>query len=123
MMIIVSHYYYFFWLLQETQHYGTVLRVHDAVGVIGIACPDESPLLSFVSLFAPAFIRGNTILIVPSEKYPLPALQLYQVPCLISLSYFLSVFVLFFWIFLLLGLSVFSPFFLLLFISSSQETF
>jgi NAD-dependent aldehyde dehydrogenases len=56
-----------------------VLRVHDSVGVVAIACPDEAPLLSFISLMAPAFIRGNTILIIPSEKYPLPALQLYQV--------------------------------------------
>ena len=78
-------------LLQETQHYGTVLRVHDAVGVIGIACPDEAPLLSFVSLFAPAFIRGNTILIVPSEKYPLPALQLYQVTFLFNGLFFLFI--------------------------------
>ena len=49
------------------------------MGVIGIACPDESPLLAFVSLFAPAVVRGNTIIIVPSEKYPLSATDLYQV--------------------------------------------
>jgi len=65
--------------VQETQHYGTVLRVHDSVGVIGMACPDESPLLSFISLMAPAFVRGNVSVIIPSEKYPLPALELYQV--------------------------------------------
>ena len=47
--------------------------------MIGIACPDESPLLAFVSLFAPAVVRGNTIIIVPSEKYPLSATDLYQV--------------------------------------------
>ena len=46
--------------------------------MIGIACPDESPLLAFVSLFAPAVVRGNTI-IIPSEKYPLSATDLYQV--------------------------------------------
>ena len=49
------------------------------MGVIGIACPDESPLLAFVSLFAPTVVRGNTIIIVPSEKYPLSATDLYQV--------------------------------------------
>jgi acyl-CoA reductase-like NAD-dependent aldehyde dehydrogenase len=38
-------------------------------------------LLGFVSLFAPAVVRGNTIVIVPSEKYPLAALDLYQVGC------------------------------------------
>ena len=49
------------------------------MGEIGIACPDESPLLAFVSLFAPAVVRGNTIVILPSEKYPLSATDLYQV--------------------------------------------
>lgn len=53
--------------------------MHEPVGVIGIVCPDESPLLSFVSLFAPAVVRGNVVVIVPSEKYPLLALDLYQV--------------------------------------------
>ena len=55
------------------------VRINEPVGVIGIACPDESPLLAFVSLFAPAVVRGNTIIIVPSEKYPLSATDLYQV--------------------------------------------
>ena len=40
---------------------------------------DKSPLLAFVSLFAPAVVRGNTIIIIPSEKYPLSATDLYQV--------------------------------------------
>lgn len=64
---------------QETQIYGTVLRLHESVGVVAVACPDESPLLSFMSLMAPAFVRGNVTIMIPSEKYPLPALELYQV--------------------------------------------
>ena len=55
------------------------MKVHEPVGPLGIVCPDENPLLSFVSLFAPAIVRGNTLLIVPSEKHPLCALDLYQV--------------------------------------------
>ena len=47
--------------------------------MVGIACPDQFPLLAFVSLFAPAVIRGNTIVIVPSETAPLSATDLYQV--------------------------------------------
>ena len=66
-------------LSQETTLYGCTVRINEPVGVIGIACPDESPLLAFVSLFAPAVVRGNTIIIVPSEKYPLSATDLYQV--------------------------------------------
>jgi len=65
--------------VQETQIYGTVIKIHEAVGVIGVACPDSHPLLGFVSLFAPAIARGNAVVVVPSEKNPLPALDLYQV--------------------------------------------
>ena len=65
--------------VQETTLYGATVRIHEPVGTLGIACPDEYPLLGFVSLFAPAVIRGNTIVIVPSETYPLSATDLYQV--------------------------------------------
>ena len=64
---------------QETTLYRCTVRINEPVGVIGIACPDEGPLLAFVSLFALAVVRGNTIIIVPSEKYPLSATDLYQV--------------------------------------------
>lgn len=59
--------------------YGTVIKIHEAMGVIGIGCPDSNPLLGFVSLLAPAIARGNSVVVVPSEKNPLPALDLYQV--------------------------------------------
>merc|ERR1719158_2502139 len=65
--------------LQETNFYGVTAKVHEPVGVVAILCPDESPLLSFISLFAPAIVRSNTVVIVPSEKYPLCAIDLYQV--------------------------------------------
>ncbi len=53
--------------------------VNEPVGVIGIACPDEYPLLGFVSLMAPAIARGNTVVMIPSEKHPLSATDFYQV--------------------------------------------
>jgi len=59
--------------------YGCTVKVHEPVGVVAIACPDECPLLAFVSLVAPAVVRGNTVVVVPSEKYPLSAADLYQV--------------------------------------------
>jgi len=65
--------------IQETTLYGVTAKIHEPVGVIAITCPDESPLLSFVSLLAPAIVRGNAVIIVPSERFPLPALDLYQV--------------------------------------------
>ena len=66
-------------LSQETTLYGCTVSINEPVGVIGIACPDDCPLLAFVSLFAPAVVRGNTIIIVPSETAPLSATDLYQV--------------------------------------------
>ncbi|EDO38308.1 predicted protein [Nematostella vectensis] len=65
--------------VQETPFYGATIKIHEPVGVIGIACPDECSLLAFVSLLAPAIIRGNTVVIVPSEKYPVVAADMYQV--------------------------------------------
>lgn len=65
--------------LQETTLYGCTVRINEPVGVIGVACPDEYPLLAFISLCAPAVVRGNTIIIIPSETAPLSATDLYQV--------------------------------------------
>ncbi len=55
------------------------LAMHEPIGIIGIACPDERPLLSFVSLVAPAVAMGNRVVAVPSQRYPLSATDLYQV--------------------------------------------
>ncbi len=65
--------------IQETTLRGLVAAIHEPVGVIGIACPDEAPLLAFVSLTAPAIARGNTVVCIPSPPYPLSATDLYQV--------------------------------------------
>ena len=65
--------------VQETTLRGLVAAIHEPVGVIGIACPDARPLLAFVSLFAPAISRGNTVVCIPSPPYPLSATDLYQV--------------------------------------------
>src|SRR5262249_49631386 len=53
--------------------------MNEPVGVIGIACPDEAPLLAFTSLWAPAVAMGNRVVIIPSEKFPLAATDFYQV--------------------------------------------
>ncbi|QDZ00774.1 aldehyde dehydrogenase family protein [Nitratireductor mangrovi] len=47
--------------------------------VIGISCPDEAPLLAFVSLVAPAIAMGNRVVVTPSQHHPLAACDLYQV--------------------------------------------
>lgn len=65
--------------VQETNLYGATVCIREPIGVVAIACPDEYPLLSFVSLFAPAIVRSNAIIIVPSQKCPIAALDFYQV--------------------------------------------
>lgn len=65
--------------IQETGLRGVTVGANEPIGVMAIACPDEYPLLGFVSLMAPAIARGNTIVIIPSEKHPLSATDFYQV--------------------------------------------
>ncbi|QJE03155.1 aldehyde dehydrogenase family protein [Massilia forsythiae] len=59
--------------------HGITVALNEPVGVIGIVCPNEQPLLGFVSLVAPALALGNRVVAVPSEMHPLSALDLYQV--------------------------------------------
>jgi len=48
-------------------------------GVMGISCPDEAPLLAFVSLVLPAIAMGNRVVVTPSPAHPLAATDFYQV--------------------------------------------
>ncbi len=53
--------------------------MNEPIGVLGIAAPEEFPLLGFVSLVAPAVAVGNTVVAVPSESHPLAATDFYSV--------------------------------------------
>jgi aldehyde dehydrogenase (NAD+) len=55
------------------------LAMHEPIGVIGVACPTEAPLLGFVSTVFPAVAMGNAVVAVPSERHPLAATDFYQV--------------------------------------------
>jgi aldehyde dehydrogenase (NAD+) len=59
--------------------HGITVALYEPVGVIGIICPVEAPLLGFVSLVGPALAMGNCVVAVPSEPHPLSATDLYQV--------------------------------------------
>ncbi|GHC70633.1 aldehyde dehydrogenase family protein [Streptomyces cinnamoneus] len=48
-------------------------------GVVAVVAPQESSLLGLVSVIAPVIAGGNTVLVVASEKAPLPALSLGEV--------------------------------------------
>jgi len=58
---------------------GVALAMNEPIGVLGVACPNECPLLGFVSLVAPAIAVGNTVIAIPSEDYPLSATDFYSV--------------------------------------------
>jgi aldehyde dehydrogenase (NAD+) len=53
--------------------------MHEPIGVVGVGCPDEAPLLALVSLVAPLIAMGNRVVAVPSESHPLAATDFYQV--------------------------------------------
>ncbi|WP_413215091.1 aldehyde dehydrogenase family protein [Paraburkholderia kururiensis] len=58
---------------------GVALAMHEPLGVIGVACPDETPLLALVSLAGPALAMGNRVVLLPGETAPLVATDFYQV--------------------------------------------
>lgn len=55
------------------------LAMHEPIGVVGVACPDPYPLLGLISLVAPLLATGNRVVVVPSERYPVLATDLYSV--------------------------------------------
>src|ERR1700712_931258 len=55
------------------------LAMKEAVGTVGILCPDDAPLLGFLSLVLPAIAMGNTVVAVPSERCATLMSDLYQV--------------------------------------------
>jgi aldehyde dehydrogenase (NAD+) len=66
-------------LAHQPPMHGITVALNEPVGVIGIVCPNENPLLGFISLVAPALAMGNRVVAVPSQTAPLSATDLYQV--------------------------------------------
>ena len=54
------------------------IAMNEPIGTVGLICPSEAPLLGFLSLVLPLLAMGNTVVAVPSEKYPLITGDLYQ---------------------------------------------
>jgi aldehyde dehydrogenase (NAD+) len=65
--------------VHHTPFRNVTLAMPEPVGVLGIVCPNEFPLLGFVSTLLPALSRGNHVIIIPSENHPLSATDFYQV--------------------------------------------
>jgi aldehyde dehydrogenase (NAD+) len=55
------------------------IAMNEAIGTVGIICPNDVPLLGLLSLVLPVLAAGNTAVVVPSETYPLIVGDLYQV--------------------------------------------
>jgi acyl-CoA reductase-like NAD-dependent aldehyde dehydrogenase len=53
--------------------------VPEPTGVVAAIAPQDSSLLGLVSVVAPAIVSGNTVVVLASEKRPLPAVTLSEV--------------------------------------------
>ncbi|PWW01444.1 aldehyde dehydrogenase (NAD+) [Hoeflea marina] len=58
---------------------GVALAMPESLGVVGVLCPPEAPLLGFISLVAPLIAMGNRVVAVPSEAHPLAATDFYSI--------------------------------------------
>jgi len=54
------------------------IAMNEPIGTVGVVCPVEVPLLGFLSLVMPVLAAGNTVIAIPSERYPLITGDLYQ---------------------------------------------
>jgi len=55
------------------------IAMNEPIGTVGVICPASTPLLGFFSMVLPLISVGNTVVAIPSERYPLIAGDLYQV--------------------------------------------
>lgn len=52
---------------------------NEPIGVVGIVCPRDGALIDLVRLVAGAIAMGNTVVVLPSESNPAPAMELVRV--------------------------------------------
>jgi acyl-CoA reductase-like NAD-dependent aldehyde dehydrogenase len=53
--------------------------IPEPTGVVGVVAPETSSLLGLVSRLAPPLVTGNTVVVLASERRPLPAVTLTEV--------------------------------------------
>ncbi|RIH85962.1 aldehyde dehydrogenase family protein [Calidithermus roseus] len=66
-------------VVHNTPIRNVTLAVPEPIGVMGLLCPDDQPLLAIATLAGAALAMGNTLVVVPSPAHPLSATDLYQV--------------------------------------------
>ena len=65
--------------VHHTPFRNVTLAMPEPLGVLGVACPDENPLLGFISTVIPPVAMGNTVVAGPSEAAPLAVTDFSQV--------------------------------------------
>ncbi len=66
-------------LVHHTPFRNVTLAMPEPIGVMAVICPEEKPLLGFISTVMPPVAMGNRVIVVPSQPYPLSATDFYQV--------------------------------------------
>ena len=57
---------------------GVTMALPEPIGVLAQIPPEDQPLLTTISLIAPAIAMGNRVILIPSENFPSVALELVQ---------------------------------------------
>ena len=65
--------------VHHTPYRNVTLAMPEPLGVMAVVCPEEWPLLGFLSTTLPPIAMGNTVVALPSGRWPLLATDLYQV--------------------------------------------
>ncbi|MEK6687882.1 MAG: aldehyde dehydrogenase family protein, partial [Gemmatimonadota bacterium] len=64
--------------VHQTPFRNVTLAMPEPIGVMGVACPEAPSLLGLLSTILPLIAIGNTVVAVPSERWPLLATDCYQ---------------------------------------------
>jgi aldehyde dehydrogenase (NAD+) len=64
--------------VHHTPFRNVTLAMKEPIGVMGVVCPEQPSLLGFLSTILPPISIGNTVVAVPSERWPLLATDCYQ---------------------------------------------
>ncbi|MEO8452566.1 MAG: aldehyde dehydrogenase family protein [Gemmatimonadota bacterium] len=65
--------------VHATPYRNVTLAMNEPVGVLGVIAPESPTLLGFLSMVLPPLAMGNTVVAVPSERWPILAIDCYQV--------------------------------------------
>ena len=64
--------------VHATPFRNVTIAMPEPIGVLGLVAPEAPSLVGFLSIVLPAIAIGNTVVAVPSERWPLAALDCYQ---------------------------------------------